>query len=113
MRVSLGPAKGKDFATTLGPWLVTADEVEEHHDAEGFLRLPMTVAVNGVEVGRDLLSNMGWPFGDLVAYASRGTWVRPGEILGLRHVRERRLPRRAVGPARRAGPSRRCAPATS
>ena len=42
----------------------------------------MTVQVNGVEVGRDLLSNMGWPFEDLVAYASRGTVVRPGDVLG-------------------------------
>nr|WP_198950660.1 fumarylacetoacetate hydrolase family protein [Kineosporia sp. A_224] len=82
MRVSLGPAKGKDFATTLGPWLVTADELAGAVDAEGFLRLLMTVEVNGVEIGRDLLSNMGWPFGDLVAYASRGTWVRPGDVLG-------------------------------
>ncbi|MBA9006798.1 fumarylacetoacetate hydrolase family protein [Thermomonospora cellulosilytica] len=82
MRVGLGPAKGKDFATTLGPWLVTADELEPCRDGEGFLRLAMTVAVNGVEVGRDLLSNMGWPFEELVAYASRGTWVRPGDVLG-------------------------------
>jgi 2-keto-4-pentenoate hydratase/2-oxohepta-3-ene-1,7-dioic acid hydratase in catechol pathway len=82
MRVSLGPAKGKDFASTLGPWLVTADEVADRHDPDGFLRLLLTVEVNGVEVGRDLLSNMGWPFGDLVAYASRGTWVRPGDVLG-------------------------------
>ena len=82
MKVSLGPAKGKDFASTLGPWLVTADELGDRHDEDGFLRLLMTVEVNGVEVGRDLLSNMGWPFGDLVAYASRGTWVRPGDVLG-------------------------------
>jgi 2-keto-4-pentenoate hydratase/2-oxohepta-3-ene-1,7-dioic acid hydratase in catechol pathway len=82
MKVSLGPAKGKDFASTLGPWIVTADELAGHHDADGFLRLLMTVEVNGVEVGRDLLSNMGWPFGDLVAYASRGTWVRAGDVLG-------------------------------
>lgn len=82
MRVSLGPAKGKDFASTLGPWLVTADELVDRHDADGFLRLVMTVEVNGVEIGRDLLSNMGWPFGDLVAYASRGTWVRAGDVLG-------------------------------
>jgi 2-keto-4-pentenoate hydratase/2-oxohepta-3-ene-1,7-dioic acid hydratase in catechol pathway len=82
MKVGLGPAKGKDFATTLGPWLVTADELEPYLDAGGFLRLGMTVAVNGVEIGRDLLSNMGWPFGDLVAQASRGTWVRPGDVLG-------------------------------
>ena len=82
MAVRLGPCKGKDFATTLGPVLVTADEVEPYRDADGFLALGMTVAVNGVEIGRDLLSNMGWPFGDLVAYASRGTEVRAGDVLG-------------------------------
>ncbi|WP_043619163.1 fumarylacetoacetate hydrolase family protein [Nonomuraea candida] len=82
MRVNLGPAKGKDSATTLGPWLVTADELAERRDGDGFLRLALTAAVNGEEVGRDLLSNMSWPFEDLVAYASRGTWVRPGDVLG-------------------------------
>ncbi|MFC4112909.1 fumarylacetoacetate hydrolase family protein [Nonomuraea zeae] len=82
MQVNLGPAKGKDTATTLGPWLVTADELEPYRDADGFLRLALTVSVNGAEIGRDLLSNMGWPFEDLVAYASRGTWVRPGDVLG-------------------------------
>jgi 2-keto-4-pentenoate hydratase/2-oxohepta-3-ene-1,7-dioic acid hydratase in catechol pathway len=82
MKVNLGPAKGKDFASTLGPVLVTADELEPHRDADGFLRLGMTVRVNGEEVGRDLLSNMGWPFEELVAYASRGTEVRPGDVLG-------------------------------
>ncbi|GGL44811.1 fumarylacetoacetate hydrolase family protein [Planomonospora parontospora] len=82
MQVGLGPCKGKDTATTLGPWLVTADELEPYRDADGFLRLALTAEVNGVEVGRDLLSNMGWPFEDLVAYASRGAWVRPGDVLG-------------------------------
>lgn len=82
MRVGLGPAKGKDSASTLGPWLVTADELEPYRDADGFLELELRVEVNGAEVGRDLLANMGWPFEDLVAYASRGTWVRPGDVLG-------------------------------
>jgi 2-keto-4-pentenoate hydratase/2-oxohepta-3-ene-1,7-dioic acid hydratase in catechol pathway len=82
MKVGLGPAKGKDSATTLGPWLVTADELEPHRDAEGFLTLDMRVSVNGTEVGRDLLSNMGWPFEELISYASRGTWVRAGDVLG-------------------------------
>jgi 2-keto-4-pentenoate hydratase/2-oxohepta-3-ene-1,7-dioic acid hydratase in catechol pathway len=82
MQVGLGPAKGKDSATTLGPWLVTADELEPFRDDEGFLRLRMSVQLNGVEVGRDLLSNMGWPFEELVAHASRGTEVRPGDVLG-------------------------------
>jgi 2-keto-4-pentenoate hydratase/2-oxohepta-3-ene-1,7-dioic acid hydratase in catechol pathway len=82
MRVGLGPAKGKDSATTLGPWLVTADELEPYHDDDGFLALESRVAVNGAEIGHDLLSNMGWPFEDLVAYASRGTMVRAGDVLG-------------------------------
>lgn len=82
MQVNLGPAKGKDSATTLGPWIVTADELTDRHDTDGFLQLLMTVSVNGVEIGRDLLSNMGWPFAELVAYASSGTWVHPGDVLG-------------------------------
>ncbi|MDX3661771.1 fumarylacetoacetate hydrolase family protein [Streptomyces sp. ID05-26A] len=82
MKVGLGPCKGKDFATTLGPVLVTADELEPWRDEDGFLALGMTVEVNGIEIGRDLLSNMGWPFEELVAYASRGTEVRPGDVLG-------------------------------
>jgi 2-keto-4-pentenoate hydratase/2-oxohepta-3-ene-1,7-dioic acid hydratase in catechol pathway len=82
MKVSLGPAKGKDSATTLGPWLVTADELEPHRDADGFLALELRVSVNGTGVGQDLLSNMGWPFEELVSYASRGTWVRAGDVLG-------------------------------
>ncbi len=82
MKVSLGPAKGKDSATTLGPWLVTADELEPYRDASGLLPLDMRVSVNGTEVGQDLLSNMGWPFEELIAYASRGTEVRAGDVLG-------------------------------
>jgi 2-keto-4-pentenoate hydratase/2-oxohepta-3-ene-1,7-dioic acid hydratase in catechol pathway len=82
MKVNLGPAKGKDSVTTLGPWLVTADELEPYRDAEGFLALDMRVSVNDVEIGQDLLSNMGWPFEELIAYASRGTEVRAGDVLG-------------------------------
>jgi 2-keto-4-pentenoate hydratase/2-oxohepta-3-ene-1,7-dioic acid hydratase in catechol pathway len=82
MRVQLGPAKGKDSATTLGPWLVTADELEPYRDADGFLALELSASVNGTEVGRDLLSNMGWPFEELISYAARGTWVRAGDVLG-------------------------------
>jgi 2-keto-4-pentenoate hydratase/2-oxohepta-3-ene-1,7-dioic acid hydratase in catechol pathway len=82
MKVGLGPCKGKDTATTLGPYLVTADELEQYRDADGFLRLALTAEVNGEVVGRDLLSNMSWTFEELVAYASRGTVVRPGDVLG-------------------------------
>jgi 2-keto-4-pentenoate hydratase/2-oxohepta-3-ene-1,7-dioic acid hydratase in catechol pathway len=82
MKVGLGPCKGKDTATTLGPYLVTADELEPYRDADGFLRLALTAEVNGEVVGKDLLSNMSWTFEEMVAYASRGTRVRPGDVLG-------------------------------
>ncbi|GGR96332.1 hydroxylase [Streptomyces humidus] len=82
MQVRLGPCKGKDTAATLGPYLVTADELEPYRDADGFLRLALTASVNGEVVGEDLLSNMSWTFEEMVAYASRGTVVRPGDVLG-------------------------------
>ncbi|MFJ8048283.1 fumarylacetoacetate hydrolase family protein [Streptomyces luteogriseus] len=82
MQVRLGPCKGKDTATTLGPHLVTADELEPYRDSDGFLRLALTAEINGEVVGEDLLSNMSWTFEEMTAYASRGTWVRPGDVLG-------------------------------
>src|SRR6476646_5250698 len=82
MRVGLGPAKGKDTCTTLGPWLVTADELAPYRNADGFLDLELTAKINGERVGHDRLSHMGWTFEEMVAYASRGTWVRPGDLLG-------------------------------
>ncbi|MFI1371855.1 fumarylacetoacetate hydrolase family protein [Streptomyces longwoodensis] len=82
MKVGLGPCKGKDTATTLGPWLVTADELEPHRDADGFLRLALTAEVNGQVVGEDLLSHMSWTFEEMTAYASRGTRVVAGDVLG-------------------------------
>jgi 2-keto-4-pentenoate hydratase/2-oxohepta-3-ene-1,7-dioic acid hydratase in catechol pathway len=82
MQVGLGPAKGKDFASTLGPWIVTADELEEHRDAEGFLDLWCSAEVNGAEVGHDLLSNMGWTFETMIAFASQSSRVAPGDVLG-------------------------------
>lgn len=82
MQVGLGPAKGKDFATTLGPWIVTADELDPYRDEDGFLDLLCTVSVNGVEVGRDRLSNVGWTFETMIAYASRDSRVVAGDVLG-------------------------------
>jgi 2-keto-4-pentenoate hydratase/2-oxohepta-3-ene-1,7-dioic acid hydratase in catechol pathway len=82
MKVRLGPAKGKDFGMSLGPWIVTADEFEPYRDAEGFLALRAEVYVNDELIGEDLVSNMGWPFGELVAYASRNSRVMPGDVLG-------------------------------
>ncbi|MEU1217063.1 fumarylacetoacetate hydrolase family protein [Streptomyces sp. NPDC005791] len=82
MKVGLGPCKGKDTATTLGPYLVTADELEPYRDAEGLLRLALAAEVNGEVIGKDLLSNMSWTFEEMTAYASRGTRVVPGDVLG-------------------------------
>jgi 2-keto-4-pentenoate hydratase/2-oxohepta-3-ene-1,7-dioic acid hydratase in catechol pathway len=82
MKVRLGPAKGKDFGTSLGPWIVTADELEPYLDADGFLAVRAEVRVNGALIGEDLVSNMGWPLPELVAYASRNSRVVPGDVLG-------------------------------
>ena len=82
MKVRLGPAKGKDFGTSLGPWIVAADELEQYVDADGFLAIRAEVRINGELVGEDLVSNMGWPFAELVAYASRNSRVVPGDVLG-------------------------------
>ena len=81
MKVGLGPAKGKDFCTSLGPWLVTADELTSAHDPDGFLDLDCAVTVNGREVGRDNLTHMGWTFATMLAYASRDSVVMSGDVL--------------------------------
>jgi len=82
MKVRLGPAKGKDFGLSLGPWIVTADELEPFLDPDGFLAVRAEVYVNGELIGEDLVSNMGWPFPELVAYAARNSRVVPGDVLG-------------------------------
>lgn len=81
MGVGLGPSKGKDTATTLGPVIVTADELASSRNGDRF-DLNMEVSVNGKRIGRDSLANMAWSFAELISYASRGTWVRRGDILG-------------------------------
>ena len=81
MQVGLGPAKGKDSAITLGPWLVTADELEPYRRGDR-LDLELEVLLNGERVGADRLTSMAWSFEELVAYASRGAWVRTGDLLG-------------------------------
>lgn len=82
MEIGLGPAKGKDFANSLGPVIVTADEFTDHVDDDGFLDLACTVRVNGEEIGSDVTANMGWSFAAMVAFASRDSAVRPGDVLG-------------------------------
>ena len=77
----MGPSKSKDAAITLGSWLVTADEVA-HRVGDGRLALRTEVRLNGERVGGDVTSNLSWSFAELVTHASRGTVVRPGDVLG-------------------------------
>ena len=79
--VRLGPAKGKDFATTIGPWLVTPDELEDARSRDGF-DLTMTASVNGVETSRGRWSDIVHGFAELAARASADVRLRPGELLG-------------------------------
>jgi 2-keto-4-pentenoate hydratase/2-oxohepta-3-ene-1,7-dioic acid hydratase in catechol pathway len=81
LRLGLGPAKGKDFATTLGPYLVTPDELAPYR-AERAYDLAMTARVNGREYSRASLATIHWSFAEMVAYASRGTRVAPGDVIG-------------------------------
>jgi fumarylacetoacetate (FAA) hydrolase len=75
MAVGLGSAKGKDFATSLGPVLVTPDEL-------GDLRLEMVARVNGEERSRGNLGDIHWPWEDLAAHAARNTRLAAGDVLG-------------------------------
>jgi len=81
MRLSLGPAKGKDFATTLGPFLVTRDEIEPYRKGKAY-DLEMTATVNGKGYSRASLADIYWSFGEMLAYASRGTRIVPGDVIG-------------------------------
>jgi 2-keto-4-pentenoate hydratase/2-oxohepta-3-ene-1,7-dioic acid hydratase in catechol pathway len=81
MRLGLGPAKGKDGATALGTFFVTPDELAEHRSGPSY-DLRMEVSVNETVIGGDTLASMSWTFEALVAYASRGAEVRPGDLLG-------------------------------
>jgi fumarylacetoacetate (FAA) hydrolase len=75
MKVGLGPAKGKDFATSLGPVVVTPDEL-------GDLRLEMVARVNGEERSRGSLGDMYHSWESIVARASANTRLLPGDVLG-------------------------------
>jgi fumarylacetoacetate (FAA) hydrolase len=75
MRVGLGPAKGKDFATSLGPILVTPDEFDGS-------RGTMIARVNGEERSRGELGDMHFSWDRMVEHATRNTVLRPGDVLG-------------------------------
>ncbi len=80
MRQMLGPAKGKDFATSLGPLLVTPDELAEVES--GRPRAEMVARVDGRERSRGQLADIHHPWPVLLAHASRGTRLVPGDVIG-------------------------------
>ena len=81
MAVGLGPSKSKDFATSLGPWLVPLEELRDCY-RDGRLHLEMTAAVNGRVLSRGNAGSMYWTWPQLLAHASRDTRLRPGDVLG-------------------------------
>jgi len=83
MKLSLGPCKGKDFATSLGPWLVTCDELPLEPSPQGrVLRARMTASVNGRLLSDGEASSMNWTFAQILQRTSYGVQVHPGEVVG-------------------------------
>ena len=88
MALNLGPAKGKDFATTTGPMLVTPDELEPFkvdckpgHVGNAY-NLTMKCWVNDVQVSEGNLADMDWTFAEIIERASYGVQLFPGDIIG-------------------------------
>jgi 2-keto-4-pentenoate hydratase/2-oxohepta-3-ene-1,7-dioic acid hydratase in catechol pathway len=79
--VRLGPAKGKDFAASIGPWLVTADELAPARSGKGY-GLLMTADVNGEQISCGSWASTHFSFGEMVARASADVWLRPGDVIG-------------------------------
>lgn len=88
MLLNLGPAKGKDFSTAIGPWLVTTDELEafeipakEGHTGKNW-NLRMQCRVNGVQVSDGNAGDMDWTFAEIIERASYGVNLHPGDVIG-------------------------------
>ena len=82
MPMSLGPAKGKDFASSFGPYMVTPDEIESAWKDDGKLHLQMTCHVNGKKVSDGNTNDLYHSFGDMIERASMNTKLMPGEYIG-------------------------------
>src|SRR5574341_23329 len=83
MAVMLGPAKGKDFASSFGPYLVTPDELADRHTGRpGVYDLAMAARVNGEERSRGNWRDLYWSFGDMIARASAGVMLYPADVIG-------------------------------
>ncbi|MET0635531.1 MAG: fumarylacetoacetate hydrolase family protein [Chitinophagaceae bacterium] len=88
MLLNLGPAKGKDFSTVIGPWLVTTDELTHAevaprpgHKGKSW-NLRMTCTVNGKQVSEGNLADMDWTFAEIIERASYGVDLYPGDVIG-------------------------------
>jgi fumarylacetoacetate (FAA) hydrolase len=88
MLLNLGPAKGKDFSTVIGPWLVTPDELQsfeippkENHVGKSW-NLRMQCFVNGKQVSDGNLGDMDWTFAEIIERASYGVDLYPGDVIG-------------------------------
>jgi len=83
MKVGLGPAKGKDFASSLGPFIVTREALEDRAaERPGVYDLAMAARVNGVEMSRGNLKDIFWSFGEIIARASQSVTLHPGDVIG-------------------------------
>ena len=85
MKLNLGPAKGKDFGTAVGPYLVTVDELEQYKIETPFgnkYDLRMTAFHNGKQVSDGNMKDMNWTFAELIERASYGGELYPGDIIG-------------------------------
>ena len=85
MKLNLGPAKGKDFGSSFGPWLVTKDELEPYRrsspDGDRY-DLRMKAFVNNIQVSEDTLANMTWTFAQIIERVSYGVDIFPGDVIG-------------------------------
>jgi fumarylacetoacetate (FAA) hydrolase len=81
MAVGLGPSKGKDFATSLGPELVSFDELADCY-RDGRLHLEMTASVNGRMLSRGNAGTMYWTWPQLLVHASRDATLQKGDVIG-------------------------------
>ena len=85
MKLNLGPAKGKDFATVIGPFIVTVDELEDnkiHTPSGNKYDLKMTAFYNGTLVSEGNLKDMNWTFAEIIERASYGVDLYPGDVIG-------------------------------
>ena len=82
MKIGLGPAKAKDFATSLGPWLVTRDELEDRLITPGKFRLQMTATIDGKLLSDTNMEKMYWTFPQMIARASQSVELQPGDVIG-------------------------------